>query len=81
MFGVETRSFLPDDQSDRGDLARQGESRHVRLHPSGHASFIEMLKRPGCSGSRGCALEDIFQIVVVVAVESANGQDFLERWS
>jgi hypothetical protein len=34
MFGVETHSFLPDDQGDRRDLARQGETRHRGLHPS-----------------------------------------------
>jgi len=34
IFGVETDSFLPDQQSDRRDLARQGETRHRRLHSS-----------------------------------------------
>jgi DNA-binding XRE family transcriptional regulator len=35
MFGVETHSFLPNQQSDRRDLARQGKTRHRRFHPSG----------------------------------------------
>ena len=36
MFGVETNSFLPNQQSDGRDLARQGEARHRRFHPAGH---------------------------------------------
>jgi len=35
MFGVETDSFLPHQQSDRRDLARQSEARHRGFHPSG----------------------------------------------
>jgi len=51
MFGVETNSFLPDEQSDRGHLACQRESRHVRLHASGSTSFVEIPERPS-RGSR-----------------------------
>jgi hypothetical protein len=36
IFGVETDSFLPDEQSDRRDLARQGEARHRGFHPIGN---------------------------------------------
>src|SRR5258707_925029 len=32
MFCVETNSFLPNQQSDGRDLARQGEPRQVRFH-------------------------------------------------
>jgi hypothetical protein len=78
MFCVETRSFLPNQQSDGRDLARQSETRQVRFHSSGNASFVEVLKRSsGCSCSRRCTLEDIFQIVIMVDVEPADGQDLL----
>src|SRR6202166_3360315 len=78
MFGVETNSFLPNDQSDSRDLARQGETRHRWLHPFGHQSGVEIMKRSGDgSGPGRGSLEDIFQIVIVVGVEPANGQEFL----
>src|SRR6266478_6803050 len=61
MFCVETNSFLPNQQSDGRDLARQGEPRQVRFHSSDNTSLIEILERPGDSSrSRGCTLEDIF---------------------
>jgi len=78
MFCVETRSFLPNQQSDGRDLARQGEPRQVRFPSSGNGSLVEVLERSsGSSRSRGCTLEDIFQIVVMVDIESADGQDLL----
>ena len=78
MFCVETRSFLPNQQSDGRDLARQGEPRQMRFHPAGDGSLVEVLERSsGSSRPRGCTLEDIFQIVVMVEVEPADGQDFL----
>src|SRR5215469_1137158 len=74
MFGVETYLLLPDDQSDGSDLARQGEACQMRLHSSSDASLIEILQRPSCgSGSRGRTLEDIFQIVIMVAVQPTDG--------
>src|ERR1017187_1139741 len=78
MFGVEANSFLPNDQSDGRDLARQSEACHGWLHPSGHQSGVELLERAGDgSGPGRGSLEDIFQIVIVVGVEPANGQEFL----
>jgi hypothetical protein len=39
-------------------------------------------ERPGCSSrSRGSTLEDIFQIMIVIFVQSADGHSFLERFS
>jgi hypothetical protein len=78
MFRIETHSFLPNQQSDRSNLARQSKPCHVRLHSPRHASFVEILKRSavGCRPS-GRALEDVFQIMIVVAVQSADGRDFL----
>jgi len=81
MFGVETNSFLPDQQSDGRDLARQGEPRQVRFHASGNARLVKVLERSrGGGGSRRCTLEDIFQVVVVVDVEPADGQDLLRTF-
>ncbi len=78
MFGVETHSFLPDQQSDRSDLARQGETRHRWFHSFANQSRVELLERSGDSGGpNGCTLEDIFQIVVMILVEPADGCDFL----
>ena len=80
MFGVETHSFLPNDQSDGRDLACQGEARQIAgFIASGDAG---LRRSPGkvprsAGGSRRCTLEDIFQIVIMVAVEPANGQNFL----
>src|SRR5437762_2760433 len=78
FFSVETYSFLPDDQSDRRNLARQGKTRHRRLHSFGQQSLVEIVERPGTTaGLRGRALEDILEIVVVVVIETTNRQLFL----
>ena len=50
----------------------------MRLHASGDAGLVKVLERShGRGGSRRCTLEDIFQIVIMVAVEPADGQNFL----
>jgi hypothetical protein len=78
MFGVETNSFLPNQQSDGRDLACQSEPRQMRLHASGDAGLVIVLQRSsGSSRSRRRTLEDIFQIVIMVDVEPANGQHLL----
>jgi hypothetical protein len=78
MFSVETHSFLPDEQRDRGDLPRQSEARHRWFHPLGNEGRVEVLERPGDSGGpNGCPLEEIFEIVVMVFVEPADGYEFL----
>src|SRR5579863_7104870 len=78
MFGVETNSFLPDDQSDGRDLARQGETRHRGLHALGDEGGVKLLERSGNgSGPGRHTFEDIFQIVIVVGVEPADGQELL----
>ena len=75
LLCVETCSFLPKDQSDRRDLARQRETSHRRFHPFGKQSGVEILKgsRRG-TGQGGRTLEDIFQIMVMVGVETTDGQ-------
>jgi hypothetical protein len=75
MFCVETRSFLPNQQSDGRDFARQGEQRQVRLHASGDAGLVKVLQRSSGSGrSGGGTLENIFQIVIMVddAAKASN---------
>src|SRR5580765_7523694 len=81
MFSVETNSFLPNEQSDGRDLARQGQARHRWFQTAGDASLVEFLKRSGRSSrSRGSTLEDIFQIVIVIFVQSADGHCFLRAF-
>jgi len=46
MLGIETCSFLPDDQRDRGNLPRQGEASHRWSHPLGKQSLVKIVKRP-----------------------------------
>jgi len=66
--------FLPNQQSDGCDLARQGQARHRWFHAAGQASLVEFLKRSdGSSRSCGRALKDIFQIMIVIFVQSADG--------
>ena len=73
MLGVEGNSFLPDDQRDRCNFARQRKSRHLRTDALGHQSRVKFLERPGLGGGDvGCSLENIFQLVIVVAVELAQ---------
>src|SRR5215472_11211586 len=75
MCRIETHSFLPNEQSDRRNLARQSKPCHVRLHSPRHASFVKVFKRPTVtSRPGGGALEDVFQIMVVIAVQSADGR-------
>ena len=58
MFGVETCSFLPDDQSDRRDFARQGETSHRRFHAFGEQRAVELLKGScGDAGQSGLGAE------------------------
>jgi len=50
----------------------------MRFRSAGNARLVKVLERSrGSSRSRGCTLEDIFQFVVMVDVEPADGQDFL----
>ena len=42
IFGVKRDSFLPHCKGDRGDLARQGETRHLWPHPFRYQSLVEL---------------------------------------
>ena len=46
MLRVEGFSFLPDPQRDGGDLARQGQPRHLRLHVFGQQPLVEPRNGP-----------------------------------
>src|SRR5260370_10898261 len=52
MLGVETCSFLPDDQRDRGNLPRQGEASHRWAHPLGKQSLVKIVERSGGNAGR-----------------------------
>ena len=48
----------------------------MRLHASGDAGLVKVLERShGRGGSRRGTLEDIFQIVIMIDVQPADGQD------
>ena len=50
----------------------------MRFHSSGNARLVEIFKRSHrCGGSRGCSFEDVFQIVIVVDIQPADGQGLL----
>ena len=81
MLGVEARSSLPHDQHDGGNLPGQGQTRHLRPDALGQQSGVELLKRTGFARRHdGRALKQILQIVIAVAVESANGDLFLRSF-
>src|ERR1700676_5760623 len=73
IVGVETCSFLPDDQSDRGNFPRQGEPSHRWSHPFGEQVLIKIAER-SIAGARphGRTLEDILEIVLFVRIQSTE---------
>ena len=78
MLGVEARSCLPHDQHDGGNLPGQGQTRHLRPDALGQQSGVELLKRTGFARSHDRrTLKQILQIVIVVSIQSANGDLFL----
>ena len=73
MFGVERFSFLPDLQRDGGDLARQRQPGHFRSYALGQQSRVELTEYSLTKGShRGGTLEQAFQFVVMVPVQTAD---------
>src|SRR5260370_7637427 len=73
MFGVETCSFLPDDQCDRCNLPRQGETGHRWSPPFGKQGLVKIAKwSGGGAGLHGRTLEDILEIMVVVIIQPAK---------
>src|SRR5260370_8544173 len=54
MFGVETYLLLPDAQRDRGNLPRQGKTRHLWLPSFGGQCFVEIILRSTTSPAFYC---------------------------
>src|ERR1700730_1551396 len=78
MLGVEARSSLPHDQHDGGNLPGQGQTCHFWPDALGQQSCVELLKRTGFArGHDRRTLKQILQLVIAVAVQSANGARFL----
>ena len=72
---VETFSLLPQSQRNGCDLARECEPRHRRLHAFFQQSLVEVLERSGpYAGRDGGSFEQRLQIMVVVLVETPDGE-------
>src|SRR5229473_4585434 len=73
LFGVETFLLFPKCQSNGRDLARQGQTRHLRLHALGQQSRVEIVERSRTTaGPGGRTLEDLFHLMVVVLIETTE---------
>src|ERR1700726_4064088 len=73
MLGVQVPSSLPHDQYDGGNFPGQGQTRHLRPDALGQQSGVELPKRTRLvRGHDRRALKQIFQIVIVVSVQSAD---------
>src|SRR5271165_2807903 len=60
-------------QGNGRNLARQGQPRHLRLHPLLQKLFVKLAKRSlTTAGAGGRTLKQVFQIVVVVQVQAPN---------
>src|SRR6202044_3740336 len=78
MLGVETRSSLPHDQYDGGNLPGQGQTCHLRPDTLDQQSCVELLERTRFARSNDRrAFKQILQIVIAVSVQSANRDRFL----
>src|ERR1700739_1748471 len=78
LFGVETFLVFPKCQSNGRDLARQGQTRHLRLHALGQQSRVEIVERsPATAGAGGRALEDFFHFMVVISIQTTELLRFL----
>ena len=78
LFGVETFLLFPKRQSNGRDLARQRQTRHIRLHSFVQQTHIKVVQRPhSTAGSGSCSFEDLFHFVVVILIETANLLRFL----
>jgi hypothetical protein len=78
LFGVETFLLLPKCQGNGRDLARQCQTRHLRLHPLGQQTRVEIVERsPATAGPGGRTLEDFFHLMVVISIPTTNLLGFL----
>src|SRR5208283_1210161 len=71
-------SSLPNPQTDGCDLAGQGETSHFWLHSFSQQTVIEIMERAGITtGPASRSFEQVFQIMIVVAVEATQLNRFL----
>src|SRR6266849_10143095 len=78
MIGVETYLLFPDDQHDRGNLPRQGQTCHRGLSSLGQQSLVKIMERSSNgAGPHRRAFENVFQVVVVVLIETTKRRGFL----
>src|SRR4029077_6603517 len=78
VLGVEAYPLLPDMQGDRCNLARQRQARPLRADSLGQQRRVELPERTGLvGGDDRRTVEQIFQIVIMVGVEPANGHLFV----
>ena len=62
-------SFLPDGESDRRNLSRQGEASHRRLHALREQALVEIVERSLPAAGHGCrTFEDGFHIMIVILI-------------
>src|SRR5208282_5494716 len=71
-------SFLPDGQSDRRNLSRQGEASHRWLHAFREQALVEVVERSLPAAGHICrTLEDFFHLVIVILIEPTQLLGFL----
>jgi len=78
LGGVETYLLLPDDQSDRSNLPRQGETRHRWSSSFGKQGLVKITQGTSRgAGPHGRTFENIFEVVVMVFIQATQRHRFL----
>src|SRR6202051_404292 len=78
ILSLETFLLFPKCQRNGRDLARQCQTRHLRLHALGQQTRVEIVERsPATAGAGGCTLEDFFHFMVVISIQPTNLLRFL----
>src|ERR1700686_3394096 len=72
LFDVETFLLFPKCQGNGRNLPRQCQTRHLRPHPLGQQSRVEIVERSSVAGPSGCTLEDFFHLMVVVPIQTTE---------
>src|SRR5580658_2242612 len=78
LFDVETFLLLPKCQSYGRDLPRQRQTSHLRLHPLGQQSRVDIAERSRATASpSGRTLEDLFHGMIVISIQTTDLLGFL----
>ncbi len=78
LFCVETFLLLPKCQSNSRDLARQGQTSHLRPHPRGQQSRVEIIEwSRATAGPGGRTFEDLFHGMIVISIQTTELLGFL----